>query len=199
MIVLDIETTGQVPWEHSLLSLGAVEFFKPSNQFYGECRMMKGTKIDPYALKINGFSRKEITREGKKEPKELLNEFIAWTRKVDDTTIAGLNHYMDVYFIEYALKFYKMKNPFSFRLVDLHTIAYVDYLKNKIKLPLKDGGSILKSTLIYEYCGLPSEPFPHNALTGAKMEAEAISRIVYGRNLLKEYSKFKIPRRLTNK
>ncbi|MGD0729553.1 MAG: 3'-5' exoribonuclease [Candidatus Micrarchaeaceae archaeon] len=193
MIVLDIETTGEIPWEHSILSIGAIEFSNPSNQFYNECRIREGAKIDPEALNINGFSRKEIENQDKKSLKDALTEFIEWTEKIDDTTIAGLNHYMDVYFLEFSLNFYGMKSPFKYRLVDLHTIAYVNHLNRGLELPLESRGSALKSNIIYKYCGMPVEEFPHNALTGAKMEAEAFSRFIYGKNLLTEYKEFEIP------
>ena len=44
-----------------------------------------------------------------------------------------------------------------------------------------------------EYCGIPSEPAPHNALTGALSHAEVISRLLYGRKLLPEFDEFEIP------
>jgi hypothetical protein len=43
------------------------------------------------------------------------------------------------------------------------------------------------------YCGIPEEPTPHNALTGAKAHAEVISRLLYGKKLLPEFEKFEIP------
>jgi hypothetical protein len=44
-----------------------------------------------------------------------------------------------------------------------------------------------------EYCGLPGEPKPHNALTGALCHAEAFSRIAYNKKLLPDFSSFDIP------
>jgi hypothetical protein len=43
------------------------------------------------------------------------------------------------------------------------------------------------------YCGIPSEPTPHNAMTGALSHAEVISRVLYGRKLLPEFMQFEIP------
>ena len=37
MIVIDLETSGIDPMEHSILSLGAVDFDNPEYFFYGEC------------------------------------------------------------------------------------------------------------------------------------------------------------------
>jgi len=92
-----------------------------------------------------------------------------------------------------ALNYYKMKNHFKYRLVDLHTLTYVNYISRGLEPPLEDRHSAVKSYKIFEYCGIPDEPRPHNALNGAKYEAEALSRLVYGKNLLKDFARFPIP------
>lgn len=193
MIVIDVETTGQVPWEHGILSIGAIDFSNPSNQFYKECELRDGAKIDSHALEINGFSREEIRRGRKESLEDTLKEFLEWSSKIKDNTLAGHNHYMDVYFIEYSLKLYELKNPFKYRLVDTHTLAYVHHLSRGLDVPTVENGSGITSDFFFNYCGLPKEPKPHNALTGAKMEAESLSRLIYGKHLLKDYKDFKIP------
>ncbi len=199
MIVIDIETTGQVPWIHSMLSIGAVDFSSPSNQFYRECRVREGARIDPVALRINGFKRAELSSSKREPQRKVLREFLEWPGKIKDNTLAGHNHYMDVYFLGFALMSNKIKNPFRYRLVDTHTITYVSMLKRRLSIPLDNGGSGINSDVFLRYCGLPKEPTPHNALTGAEMEAEALSRLIYGKNMLKEYKEFKIPGYLKKK
>ena len=196
MIVIDVETTGEIPERHSILSVGALDFSNPKNQFYVECRMRRDAKIDPVALKRNGFSREEITSNKKDSLKSAMIKLLRWSSSIEDTTFAGCNHHMDVGFIEHSLRINRLKNPFKYRLVDTHTLTFADYLKRGLKPPLKDRGSDINSGRTLEYCGLPEEPMPHNALTGAKIEAEAISRLIYGRNLLEEYAAFPIPRHL---
>lgn len=193
MIVIDIETTGQVPWENSMLSIGAVDFKNPSNQFYMECRMREGAAVDPEALNINGFTMDEITSDNKESMKDVLVEFVSWASKIDDMTLAGHNHYMDVYFLEHSLKLFNLDNPFRYRLVDTHTLVYVSMLSRGLDVPLEKNGSGINSNIFLKYCGLPEEPMPHNGLTGAKIEAEALSRLIYGKNLLGEYNGFAIP------
>jgi len=46
---------------------------------------------------------------------------------------------------------------------------------------------------VLNYCGIPREPEPHNALTGALSHAEVISRLLYGRKLLPEFNEYQIP------
>jgi DNA polymerase III epsilon subunit-like protein len=196
MIVIDVETTGEIPWENSILSIGAIDFSNPSNQFYKECRMRDGAIVDPAALKINGFSEADITSKKKESLEDLLKGFLEWTGKIKDTTLAGHNHYMDVYFIEYSLKLYGLKSHCKYRLVDTHTLAYVHHLSRGLDVPMAGNGSGITSDIFFNYCGLPTEPKPHNGLTGAKLEAEALSRLIYGKNLLKDYKEFKIPQYL---
>ena len=75
----------------------------------------------------------------------------------------------------------------------MHSEAYGSYQRRGLIPPLKDNHSDLNSDSIFAYTGLPREPNPHNGLTGAKMEAEAFSRLNLGKNLFPEYSQFKIP------
>ena len=55
--------------------------------------------------------------------------------------------------------------------------------------------SALDLDAVLNYVGIPAEPTPHNALTGALSHAEVISRLLYGRKLLPEFSQFEIPKR----
>jgi hypothetical protein len=53
--------------------------------------------------------------------------------------------------------------------------------------------SALNLDAIMNYCGIPDEPEPHNALTGALSHAEVISRLLYNKKLLPEFAQFEIP------
>jgi hypothetical protein len=52
-----------------------LDFSNPQNHFYQECRIFKGAKIDKEALKINGFSEREIKDKKKKSLKEIIKLF----------------------------------------------------------------------------------------------------------------------------
>lgn len=47
-----------------------------------------------------------------------------------------------------------------------------------MEIPMKNGLSSLSMDSVLGLAGLEPEPKPHNALTGAKLEAEAIRRIL---------------------
>jgi len=46
---------------------------------------------------------------------------------------------------------------------------------------------------VLNYVGIPDEPQPHNALTGALSHAEVISRLLYDQELLEDFKMFPIP------
>ncbi len=53
--------------------------------------------------------------------------------------------------------------------------------------------SALDLDAILNYCGIIAEPDPHNALTGALCHAEVVSRLLYDRKLLPEFTQYEIP------
>jgi hypothetical protein len=79
------------------------------------------------------------------------------------------------------------------------------YFQLHKKFLIEEGKSVMNLTKIIEFCGMKDERIritegdiekqgkPHNALEDAKLEAECVSRILYGKSLFEEYKKFKIP------
>ncbi len=194
MIALDVETTGWYPVSrYSLLSIGALDYDNHKNSFYGECRAWLGAAIDKKALDINGFTEAEITRIDRKSLQELMKEFLAWTKNIEDVTLIGHNPFLELHYLNISLERSKIPGIFGRRMVDLHTIAYTSFRLSNLKIPLENKSSGLSLDEILKYTGLPAEPIPHRALVGAKMEAEAFSRLVYKKNLLKEFKKYKLP------
>ena len=193
MIVVDVETTGLDPKKHSILSIGAIDLENPDNTFYIECQIRDRAEVTDEALWINGFTKEEIKDKKKKTVKEAVEEFIEWTTDIEDRTIAGGNPAFDRDFIKESAELYDLDYKFSHRTVDLHSIAYSHYLKRGEEPPRRAKRTGLNVDKILNYVGLPDEPRPHNALIGAKIEAEAFSRLIYGEKLFKEYKKYKLP------
>lgn len=186
MIVIDIETTGQDAVKNSILSIGAVDFCNPKNQFYGECRIWDGATVEPAALEVNGFTRTQIADLKKQSEGELVKAFLAWTKSCKVKTWAGMNPLFDYNFVRAACLRTQLGLPFAYRLVDLHTIAYVHVLQKGGAPACDDRGSRLHTDEILKLAGLARVLLTHNALTDAKIEAEAISRLVFGKPLLEE-------------
>lgn len=194
MIILDVEASGLEPREHSILSIGAVDLEDPTNQFYDECRVWEGAKIDPEALAVNGFSESETQSSEKKSEAELVAAFVAWaTDKPGNRTLAAQNVMFDFEIVRAACKRAHLEFPFAKRTIDTHTLAWGHLRSRGIEPPLENYHSALSMTKVLAYCGLPEEPKPHNALTGAILHAEIVSRIAYNRSLLPEFTQYPIP------
>ncbi len=195
MLVIDIEASGTNPLKHSIVSLGALDFENPSNQFYDECRAWDGAHIDPGALEVNGFSEAELTDPSKKSEAELLRAFLAWAADLPDWTLLGQNPSFDRDFIELACDRANINFPFAHRTIDTHTLCYMHMLQHGVTPPFDSlkRRTALNLDAALNYCGIPAEPEPHNALTGAMSHAEVASRLLYGKNLLPEFDMYPIP------
>jgi DNA polymerase III epsilon subunit-like protein len=193
MIIIDVETTGVDEIKHSILSVGAIDFEHPERQFYEECRAWSGAHIDDAGLAINGFTREGVADQSKQTDEELIKHFIAWAKKSKENTFAGQNPSFDRDFLHRAADRYHLEWPFAFRTIDQHSVCYTHMVKRGVVIPVIHNHSDLNSDKIMEYVGIPVEPHPHNALNGAKVAAEALSRLLYDRKLLPEFKNYSIP------
>ncbi len=195
MLVLDIEASGVDYNKNSIVSLGALDFDNPKNQIYLECRIWDGAHINDEALGINGFTIEEITDKNKMSEEELLRNFLDWSKELADRTLAGQNVSFDRDFIKAAAARAGVDYPFAYRTIDSHSLAWMHMIKRGLKPPidLEHKRSALNLDAVLNYCGIPEEPKPHNALTGAKSHAEVISRLLYDKKLLPEFEHYEIP------
>ncbi len=197
MIVVDVEASGTEYHTHSIVSVGVVDFDNPTRQLYEECRIWEGAHVMDEALEVCGFSREEITDPAKQSEAELVQKFIAFAKPVNDTTLAGQNVSFDRDFLKAAaLRAGHTSWGFAHRSVDTHTLALMHMVKRGLTPPLTPpphGHSALNLDAILNYCGIPSEPTPHNALTGAKCHAEVISRLLYNKKLLPDFEQYELP------
>lgn len=192
MIVADIEASGLDCTKHSILSIGAVDFEKPERQFYGECYMWEGASIMTDAIKMNGFTKENCVDTRKQSLEELMNNFLKWIEESEDKTLAGQNPSFDRDFLNNSFARAHIGWHFSFRTLDLNSMAYMDMTKRGLPIQHKNNRADLSLDTILKYVGLPEEPKPHHGLMGAKLEAEAFSRILYGKNLLPEFAQYPI-------
>ncbi|HYF12974.1 MAG TPA: 3'-5' exoribonuclease [Candidatus Paceibacterota bacterium] len=196
MIAVDVESSGTEPHVHSILSVGAVDLENPTRQFYAECRIWEGAKIEDEALAVNGFSRDQATDPNKQTEAQLVHAFIAWALESGNRTFAGQNPSFDRDFLRYAAqRAGHTQWPFAHRTIDSHTLAWMHMVKRGETPPVdpEKKRSALDLDAVLVYCGIPSEPTPHNALTGAKSHAEVISRLLNDIKLLPDFEQFEIP------
>lgn len=196
MLVVDVEASGTEAHKHSIVSVGALDFANPSNRFYDECRVWDGAHIMDEALEVNGFTIEQITDPKKQSEADLVRAFLRWSEGLQERTLAGQNVSFDRDFLKYAAeRAGHIEWPFAFRTIDTHTMAWMHMIQRGIQPPVdaKHRRSSLDLDGVLVYCGIPMEPEPHNALTGALSHAEIISRLLYGRKLLPEFMQFEIP------
>lgn len=196
MLVIDVEASGTEAHKHSIVSLGALDLFNPSNRIYEECRVWDGAHIMDEALKVNGFTKEQVTDANKQSEADLAHRFLDWSKDLKDRTLAGQNVSFDRDFVKYACERAGHTDwPFAYRTIDTHTLCWAHMVNRGMQPPLdpKHRRSALNLDAVLNYCGIPEEPNPHNALTGALSHAEVISRLLYGRKLLPEFEQFDIP------
>lgn len=196
MLVVDVEASGTEPTKHSIVSLGALDIQNPTNRFYGECRVWDGAHIMDEALAVNGFTKEQIQDPKKESEGDLVRRFFDWAADLPERTLAGQNVSFDRDFLKYAAMRAGHTNwNFSHRTIDTHTLCYMHIISRGQQPPLDKihRHSALNLDAVLNYCGIPEEPSPHNALTGALSHAEVISRLLYGRKLLPEFTQYDIP------
>lgn len=196
MLVVDVEASGVEAHKHSIVSLGALDLMNPTNRFYMECRVWDGAHISDEALEVNGFTKAQITDPNKGSEADLVHAFLKWSENLSNRTIAGQNPSFDRDFVKYACeRAGHTAWPFAHRTIDTHTLAYMHMVNRGLVPPIDPvhHRSALNLDAVLNYCGIPEEPQPHNALTGALSHAEVIARLLYGRKLLPEFEQFEIP------
>ena len=149
--------------------------------------------MEKEALVISGFTEAQTHDEKKKTDREVALAFLDWLKTCKEWTLAGQNPSFDRSFLEETAHRYHINWPLAHRTVDLHSVVYYHIKKRGLEPPQKNNHSALNLDRILAYVGLPTRTKKHNALEDAKLEAEAFARLLTGKNLLREYERFRIP------
>lgn len=195
MIILDVEASGTRYDLHSVVSIGAVSLREPDKRFYRECRIWEGAEIMDGALAVNGFTEAEISDPSKPTEAQITQEFLEWSQHFADRTLAGQNPSFDRDMLRAAAGRAHLNWDLAYRTIDTHTLCYMHIIKAGQQPPIdpQHRRSSLDLDAILNYCGIPEEPQPHNALTGALCHAEVISRLLFDQKLLPEFERYNIP------
>lgn len=194
MLVVDVEASGLDQRKDSIVSIGALDLSNPQNRFYEECRIWDGAHISEEALAVNGFTRAQITDPKKSDEAFAIHAFLNWSESVEERTLAGQNVSFDRDYLKAAAeRAGHTEWPFAFRTIDTHTLCYMHMVQRGLQPPVARRRSALDLDAVLNYVGIPDEPSPHNALTGALSHAEVIARLLYNRKLSPEFSQFEIP------
>ncbi|MGZ8252117.1 MAG: 3'-5' exonuclease [Methylophilaceae bacterium] len=163
-ISVDIETSGPIPGEFSMLSIGACLVNKPECRF--ECMLKPlNDNADPEALKITGFSLDDLKVNGS-HPLDAMQSFGDWLKQVspENTTpiFVGLNAPFDWSFVNYYFHRFLGSNPFGFSALDIKAL-YMGAMKTAWK---DTKSSVMVNAL------RPVSRGNHNALDDAIFQAE---------------------------
>jgi DNA polymerase III epsilon subunit-like protein len=205
MIILDIETSGLNPESCGIWQIGAIDLENSENYFLEEGRINDNDEIAEGALLVTGKSREYFLNENKQSEKELLAHFFKWCESVRIKNCLCQNPQFDLGFVTMKARKYELKSPLAHRAFDLHSIAQLKYFQIKNNFLFKENHSDMNLSNILNFCGIKderrhvdgieliSEGKEHNALEDCKITGECFSRIVYGKNIFREFSKFSIP------
>jgi DNA polymerase III epsilon subunit-like protein len=195
MIVIDIEASGLDYKKDSIVSLGALDLENPDRRFYKECRIWDGASYNEESLSVCGFTVDQITDPEKMPEGEMIRQFLEWSQHMGDRTLAGQNVSFDRDYVKAAAEREGIPWDLAHRTIDTHTLCFMHMVKSGINPPIdpEHRRSALNLDAVLNYCGIPEEPKPHNALTGAFSHAEVISRLLYDKKLLPEFEQFDIP------
>jgi len=199
MIVVDIETSGLDFNKCGIWQIGAVDL-ESMEEFLDEARIDDEDEIidegEKKVLEIIGKKEKELRDKNKQSQKEMIDKFFKWIKNRKIKNFICQNPEFDVGFLIVKAKKYSLEIPIPHRAFDLHSIAQTRFFQIKGEFLIKEGKSDLGLTNILDFVGMEDNRKAHNGLEDAKLEAECFSRLIYGKNLFKEYSKFQLPKYL---
>lgn len=217
MIVLDIESSGLDTGKCGIWQIGAIDLENIDNFFFEESRIDDGDLVEQGALKVTGKTEEELRDKNKQSQKQLIDNFLKWTKTCKIKIIIGQNIGWDISLLQNKCRKYNLNDKFyeniGFKGIDLYALAQLKHLEYMGKYKLKENGrGDFNLSKVLEFCGIPDtridirnpktgekeiqiiqEGTPHNALEDCKLEGECFSRLMYGKNLFSEYKKHPIP------
>ncbi len=133
LIVVDVESDGQIPGDFSMVCFGAV-IVEPSlsKTFYGRTKPISD-RWDPEALAISGISRDEhLTFD---DPKKVMEEFESWIRENSKgkPVFISDNNGFDFAWVNWYFHHFLGRNPFGWssrRIGDLYAGMQKDMFAN---------------------------------------------------------------------
>lgn len=163
-VSVDVETSGPIPGEYSLLAIGACAVDQPEKTFLRELKPIN-RNADPKALEVSGLSLDDLEKRGL-EPAACMREFLSWTESLvtaEQTLVfVGFNAPFDWSFINYYFHKFVGSNPFGFSALDIK--AYYMGVTGSDWVDTKSSKMAMKLA--------PATAGDHNALHDAVYQAE---------------------------
>ena len=122
-ISIDVETSGPIPGEYSMLSIGACLVTDPSMTFACELKPITDQFV-PEALEVTGLSLKRLQEAGD-APEDAMSRFSDWIVAVAGDAapvFVGFNAPFDWSFVNYYFHRFTGENPFGFTALDIKAL-----------------------------------------------------------------------------
>jgi len=120
-ICVDVETTGPVPGDYSMLSIGACTIYEPQQTFYIELKPINQNTTEE-AVSIHKLSFERLMAEGV-APTEALTRFEEWLMNEaapnQQPLFVAFNAAFDWMFVNYYFHHYRGHNPFGHAAIDI--------------------------------------------------------------------------------
>lgn len=120
-ISVDVETSGPIPGDYSLLTIGACVVDDPGVNFSARLKPI-GDKADPKALAVTGLSLTDLAATGE-DPTAAMMRFRYWTALAcggDGVPVfVGFNAAFDWSFVNFYFHRFTGTNPFGFAALDI--------------------------------------------------------------------------------
>jgi DNA polymerase III epsilon subunit-like protein len=171
-ISVDVETSGPIPGEYSMLALGACVVGKRDEGFYAELQPLNGNAVSE-ALKVTGLDMSELERTGEL-PAVAMRKFCDWLEQASrgaKLVFVGFNAGFDWSFINWYMHRFLGQNPFGFAPLDIKS-----YYMGLTGCDWEDTRS---SRIRPEY--QPDSLGNHHALADARAQAEMFEKMRAGK------------------
>lgn len=169
-ISVDVETSGPIPGEYSLLQIGACTIHKAGPSFECYVKPVNGNAV-PEALAVTGLRLEEMNEIGL-SPTEAMRSFASWISKAAGGNclpiFVGFNAPFDWSFVNYYFNKYIGYNPFGISGVDIKSL----YMGAE-----KSSWAATSSEEMAKALGVVARG-NHTALKDAQFQAELFSRIM---------------------
>src|SRR5213594_3861850 len=122
-ISVDIEASGPIPGEYSMLSIGACEIDNVKNNFYAELQPISENYVKE-AIDVCGLSMEKLRKTGM-SPNEVMRRFAEWTKQTSKErkpVFVGYNAGFDWSFVNYYFIRFAGENPFGVSALDIKSV-----------------------------------------------------------------------------
>jgi DNA polymerase III epsilon subunit-like protein len=121
---VDVETSGPIPGEFSMLTIGACNVDRPEQVFSCAIKPISA-KADPKAMEVTGLSLEKLSADGL-FPTIAMEQFRDWVLDAagenGTPVFVGLNAPFDWSFVNYYFHRYMGSNPFGFAALDIKAL-----------------------------------------------------------------------------